>query len=241
MLLEEFRSRALLDGKRELDRAKLLAFYHATHRGTRQFSAQTVRRWFTTAGFAAPNASRLARAMRGSREFLRVGEKEFRLSASCMDETSKKFPLDPRSDEVVVLSGEILPPQLYENSRGYLEALGRQINRSYSENLFDACAVLMRRLLEILLILAFRHHEEEALIEQEGTHVSLERIIALAKTSPKLKLSRNTRSSLDDFRTLGNFAAHKIEYTTRRGDVDKVRIEYRGTVEELFYKAGIRS
>jgi len=63
--------------------------------------------------------------------------------------------------------------------------------------------------------------------------------MSIAKASPKLKLSRNTKASLDDFRLLGNFAAHKIEYTTRRGDIDSLRLEYRGTIEELLYKAGV--
>lgn len=239
MQFEEFRKRTLLDSKGELERARLIAFYKSVSDGVIGFSAPTMRIWFTNAGFAAPNASRLGKSMRASRDFARVGKSEFRLTASSLSELTSEFPLAQKTDTVVVDSDKILPSQLYEQSRGYIESLGRQINKSYSENLFDACAVLMRRLLEVLLILAFRHHGDEAAIEREGGHLSLEHIMSIAKTSSKLKLSRNTRGSLDEFRTLGNFAAHKIEYTTRRGDVDSVRLEYRGTIEELLYKAGV--
>jgi len=239
MQFEEFRRSSRLDSKGELERAKLIAFYKSLSNGVIEFSAPTMRVWFTNAGFAAPNSSRLGKSMRASHDFARVGKNEFRLTASSLSELIGEFPLAPKTDVVIVDSDKVLPSQLYEQSRGYIESLGRQINKSYSENLFDASAVLMRRLLEVLLILAFRHHGAVAAIERDGRHLALEQIMSIAKASPKLKLSRNTKASLDDFRLLGNFAAHKIEYTTRRGDIDSLRLEYRGTIEELLYKAGV--
>jgi hypothetical protein len=240
MQFKDFRKSSGLDAKGELERAKLLAFYKAATAGVVGFSAATMGTWMTDAGFAAPNHSRLGRSMRSSRDFARLGKNEYRLTAGALGDLSTEFPDAGKTESVVVDSDKILPSQLYEESRGYIQSLGRQINKSYSENLFDATAVLMRRLLEILLILAFRHHGEEAAIERDGKHLQLDQIMSIAKTSPKLKLSRNTRASLDDFRTLGNFAAHKIEYTTRRGDIDGIRVEYRGTVEELLYKSGVK-
>ena len=240
MLFEEFRKNSGLDDKGELDRARLLAFYKASNDGVLEFSAPTMRNWFMNAGFAAPNASRLGKSMLASRNFARAGKSAFRLTAGSVSELANAIHIPQKTETIEVDSDRILPSQLYEQSRGYIEALGRQINKSYSENLFDGCAVLMRRLLEVLLVLAFRHTGNEGAIEHAGGHLPLEQMMGIAKTDSKLKLSRNTKSSFDDFRRLGNFAAHKIEYTTRRGDIDNVRLEYRGTVEELLYKAGVK-
>ena len=44
---------------------------------------------------------------------------------------------------------------LVQANRGYLTTIGRQMNSCYSAGWFDACAVMLRRLLEISIIEAF--------------------------------------------------------------------------------------
>lgn len=68
----------------------------------------------------------------------------------------------------------------------------------------------------------------------------LESIINDAKTNPSLGLSRNAKGSIDIFRQLGNFSAHKIEYTCRREYIAPHIHEYRALFVELLYKAAIR-
>ena len=99
----------------------------------------------------------------------------------------------------------------------------------------------MRRLIEILLILSYRHHSIETQIEDPtGGFKSLSKIIGDAKTNKTLGLSKPTKECIDEFRILGNFSAHRIEYNCKRGDIEKIRLDYRATVEELLYKAGIK-
>jgi hypothetical protein len=54
------------------------------------------------------------------------------------------------------------------------------------------------------------------------------------------KLSKEALEILDDFRQIGNFAAHKIQFNTKRKDIDNIRLKYRMTIEELLYSAKIR-
>jgi len=49
----------------------------------------------------------------------------------------------------------ILPYILFENTRGYLEKINHQINACYRNTCYDACAVMIRRLTEILIIEVF--------------------------------------------------------------------------------------
>ena len=65
-------------------------------------------------------------------------------------------------------------------------------------------------------------------------------IIKNAIYNQKIGLSKTTKSCLNEFREIGNFSAHKIYYNAKRGDLKKCILDYRATIEELLYKAGIK-
>ncbi|MEJ2223653.1 MAG: hypothetical protein P8X49_00785 [Syntrophobacterales bacterium] len=58
----------------------------------------------------------------------------------------------PPSEGTKPLSQNILPHAMVAGTRGYIERIVFQINGSYEKGWFDACAVMMRRLLETLFI-----------------------------------------------------------------------------------------
>jgi hypothetical protein len=43
------------------------------------------------------------------------------------------------------------------------------------------------------------------------------------------------------FRKLGNFSAHKIEYTCHRQYIQPHIMDYRGVITELLHKAGLKT
>jgi hypothetical protein len=47
-----------------------------------------------------------------------------------------------------------LPEALYGNTRGYIESPAKQINGSHDQNIFDGCAVSIRRLEEALPVIS---------------------------------------------------------------------------------------
>lgn len=51
-----------------------------------------------------------------------------------------------------VPSDTILPRELFEKTRGYIERVGVQINGSYDHGYYDCCAVMCRRMAETLII-----------------------------------------------------------------------------------------
>jgi hypothetical protein len=166
-----------------------------------------------------------------------------RLHARALPLLSSKYKsyvhLEP--PEVIAISDSILPTALRVSTRGYLESLAAQVNAAYDANIFDGCAVLMRRLLEICLIHAFEHCGDGALIHRpDGRYRDLSELISDAKMSAALSLSPATKACLDDFRIVGNFSAHKIYYNAKRADIKRVVLEYRAAIEELLYKAGLK-
>src|ERR1700727_812781 len=47
---------------------------------------------------------------------------------------------------------------LVRGTRGYIERVSNQINGAYESGWYAACAVMIRRLIETLIIEAFEHH-----------------------------------------------------------------------------------
>ncbi len=241
MTLNRFTQTCDWTGLSEAEKASHLAFFYLRTKGIQQFTAADAAKWLVEAGGATPNQSRLDDNLRASRSTVKA-QRGWRLKGDFIQQLDGKFPQLSEKSQEVVEHGTILPEVDYKNTRGYIESLAKQINASYEQNLADGCAVLMRRLVEVLLILSYRHLGIETAIQDgNSNYFMLERIANDAKTNSKLALARNSKDHLDTFRTLGNFSAHKIEYICRREYIAPHIQEYRALIVELLHKAGIRT
>lgn len=242
MNLNQFASKTNLLSKIEIEKVAFLTFFFLRHDGLEEFSLIDVRRGFQSLGLPLPNQSRLKDNLKKSKKFIQGSSKDtFRLHVREITVFDDLYPeLNQKSEEIISLD-TILPISLYLNTRGYIESLAKQINASYENNIFDGCAVLMRRLLEILLIQSYEHFGIANVIKDgDDNYRPLETIISDAKSNATLNLSRNTKAFIDIFRNLGNFSAHKIYYTCRRSYIQEVILDYRAAIEELLYKSGIK-
>lgn len=79
---------------------------------------------------------------------------------------------------------------------------------------------------------------QDQIKDSNGDYVMLERIVANAIQNTTLHISRS-RKEYDAIRDLGNFAAHKIHFNTRKSDIDDIKQTYRVCLEELYYIAGL--
>ena len=164
----------------------------------------------------------------------------FRLRHSLLKDLEGKFPRLSEKSQEVVDHGTILPPISYENTRGYIVTLAKQINRSFEENIFDGCAVLMRRLEEVLLILAYQKLKiDDEIKDSYGNYKMLEAIVTNAQANRVLALSRNRKATIEKIREMGNYSAHQITYQCRREFIKEKIEEYRALVNELLHKAGL--
>lgn len=239
---EDFARSVAITTRTELEKIELLAFFFQKTTGVRDFTRNDILKWFDRLNLGMPNTARLAKRMRESRRFVRGSTPEsFRLHAIVLDELQQNHPGLRSENEDVESEDIVLPRPVYESTRGFIESLAKQINASYEYNIFDGCAVLMRRLAEILLILTYEHLGIEPEIQDHRGHYQpLEKIIENAKSNKILKLTKDSRALVDEFRQIGNFSAHKIYYNCRRGDLKQISFQYRATIEELLYKSGIR-
>ena len=135
---------------------------------------------------------------------------------------------------------DILPFAIYRGTRKNFEKIADQINKSFFHGVCDGAAVLMRRLVEMLLILAFKEtSQEDSIRGSDGNYLQLSQIITQAIPNKTLDLTRNAKVSLGLFKEHGDLSAHNPFYNCTRKDLLNVQHKYRALVEELLYKAGI--
>lgn len=243
MNLKQFATKTDLLAKTEIRKVRLLSYFFLRTADLGQFTTTDISNWFDQVDLSTPNATRLRGNLRKSKTFIRgTLPNTFRLHARELSNLDEEYPNLVEKSEEIVSSDEVLPEALFVRTRGFIESLAKQINASYEHNIFDGCAVLMRRLIEVLLLLAYQANGIESKIKNSsGDYKVLSKIIGHAATEPVLDLSKNTKSCMDDFRTLGNFSAHQIFYNAKRKDVQKQILRFRAAVEELLYKAGIKT
>jgi hypothetical protein len=138
-------------------------------------------------------------------------------------------------------SGDLFPLAiLVQANRGYLVTVGRQMNGSFEAGWFDACAVMMRKLLEISLIEAFEGKKIAAKIKDaNGDYFQLTDLITAALAETAWTLSRNTKKYLPRLRDVGHQSAHGRYYHARIEDIEQIRPWCRVVIEEFLHHAGL--
>lgn len=121
----------------------------------------------------------------------------------------------------------------FENQRTYVLALARQINACRQFDIFDGCAVLMRRLMEVLIIDAYEVHALRAKIVSGHEYLPLSGLIGVLTSGHEFKLSRNCKKWIDRCKEIGDNAAHSRTYITRKLDIDDFSGNYRSLIAEL--------
>jgi hypothetical protein len=136
---------------------------------------------------------------------------------------------------------ELFPLSLIAQAqRGYLVTIAAQMNGCFREGWYDACAVMMRRIVEIVLIEAFEHQGIAAKAkDNRGEYLQLTALIDQALAEPNFKLSRNAKAELPKLRDIGHRSAHGRYFTAQRSDITKIEGGVRVVVEEFLNHAGL--
>jgi hypothetical protein len=149
---------------------------------------------------------------------------------------------DVPSDQSHLEKGGVFPlVTLNQTKRGYLVCVGRQMNGCYAAGWYDACAVMMRRLLESVLIEAFEASKIDSKIKdpKTGDFFQLTRIINATLAEPSWNLPRDVKRQLPNLRDLGHTSAHNRYYLAKKDDIDKFAMPYRETVEAFLHLANL--
>lgn len=130
---------------------------------------------------------------------------------------------------------------LVAGTRGYLGKLVHQINGAYEHGWYDACAVMIRRLTETLVIEVFEAHKIDGKIKnKDDDFLYLGDLINAVLTESSWNLGRNAKKSLKALKDIGDKSAHSRRFIAHRRDIDKVVDDLRVVVQELIFLAGLK-
>ena len=130
---------------------------------------------------------------------------------------------------------------LVRGTRGYLEKLVHQINGSYEYGWYDACAVMIRRLVETLIIEVYEAHSvSDSIKNNQGDFFYLGDLITSVLAESAWTLGRNAKKSLKELKDIGDKSAHSRRFIAHRQDIDKVSGDLRVAVQELVYLAKLK-
>lgn len=147
----------------------------------------------------------------------------------------------PPDDGIPAVGQAVVPFAVVRGTRGYIEKIANQVNGSYDRGWYDACAVMLRRLIDTLLIESFEKHKVDFKIKSAGGEfLRLEEIIDQALIESSWNLGRNAKSALPRLKKLGDLSAHARRYNARLPDIHPLLPDVRVVVEELVYIAGLK-
>jgi len=135
----------------------------------------------------------------------------------------------------------VIPFALLRGTKGYLERVAHQINGTYSNGWYDACAVMIRRLIETLIIEVFEKHTITHKIKNKnGDFYYLSDLISKTLSESTWNLTRNAKLALPKLKDIGDKSAHSRRFNAVRNDIDKINSEIRVVVQEFVYLAGLK-
>jgi hypothetical protein len=147
----------------------------------------------------------------------------------------------PPQEGKISQTQHILSSSFVKDTRGYIEKIVNQINGCYQEGWYDACAVMIRRLLETLIIETYEHYKIEQKIKKpNGDFVYLSDLISFLLSETSWNLGRNTRKALLSIKNIGDYSAHSRRYNAHRQDIDDIKNDFRIVVQELLYLSKLK-
>ena len=134
----------------------------------------------------------------------------------------------------VVVEHEFVPADILEKHDSIYQKILWEVNVCYEKKCYNAAAVLIRRLVESLLILAFEANGIGSRIKDgDGNYFMLKGLISATGGSPELKLGRTGKEGLLKSKFFGDLGAHNPRTLVRESDLKAAHELVRVTIEEL--------
>jgi len=166
-------------------------------------------------------------------------EKILSLAKNLHEDLKKAY--HPPEEGFQAESQSVIPLSVVRGTRGYIEKVANQVNGCYEKGWYDACAVMIRRLIETLLVEAFENKKIENKIKNsQGDFLFLDEIIDKTLSEPSWNLSRNSKQALPRLKKIGDLSAHSRRYNAHYKDIEAIINDVRIVVQEFVYLASLK-
>lgn len=149
--------------------------------------------------------------------------------------------IDSLTANPIPLTEQVLPLAVVNGTREYLKQLVVQMNGCYEHQWYDACSVMMRKFVEILIIESYEAKgKEQAIKDKNGDYLLLSDLVDRLIQDSSWNLGREPKRVLPKVKSLGDRSAHKRYYLSTKADVDNILSGFRVLADELLHLANYK-
>jgi hypothetical protein len=136
---------------------------------------------------------------------------------------------------------EVLPMSVVEKTRPYVERVILEANGCYENGWFNACAVMIRRFVETLIIEVYdKAGKADDIKGRDGNFLMLSGLVDHVLADSSLHLGRETKRGLPLIKSLGDRSAHNRYFIAKKEDIDKVVPDLRVVADEFLSLADLK-
>ncbi len=149
--------------------------------------------------------------------------------------------LENLSASPVPKTEQILPLAVVQGTQTYLEKIIVQANGCFEHQWFDACSVMIRKFVEILIIEVYEANGKSTEIKgANGEFLMLRDLVGKILGQTYWNLGRETKKELPNIKSLGDRSAHNRRFMATKHDIEKVIPGLRVTADELLHLAKLK-
>lgn len=153
----------------------------------------------------------------------------YKLSRNTKEEITLKL------NEVIQLpvTNNLIPMSIFDNTRQYIISIAEQMCKCYDYGLYDACLVMMRKLVETLIIECFERYGAADDIKKDGHYVFLSELIPAFIESKHWTAGRNITNNIPKIKKWGDTSAHTRRYIAKKTDFNEFKSELRIILQDI--------
>ena len=203
-----------------IDRFLALLWWHSKH-GKKIVEFQEMSEQLKNAGFGSINVAREKGRLRKDKRVVSSDKGiSFGLNVRALKQLDEKH-LNCLENKPLPKSETLFQDNLFKNTRGYIHNIIKQINLSYDYQLYDCCAVMIRRLLETLIIEVYEGlNRAEEIKNSDQQFLMFSGLLSFLKNDKKINLGRQTLEGLDGFKKIADSSAHNRRFNASKKDID---------------------
>lgn len=131
-------------------------------------------------------------------------------------------------------SEELVTLEIFTGTRGYLKNIANEAALCYDFRLYNACLIMLRKLIETLIIELFEKEGIENKIKDNNQdYFQLSYLIDSFLNEQSWTVSRNTKTSIPKIKKYADLAAHNRRFSAKKADLDKIKLDLRVVIQEL--------
>jgi hypothetical protein len=227
------------DSWNDAEKIRFLAWFIHTEKGQDRFTSTDIKGYYLSLHLHPPNISQFLSVMdkRSPKEAMKDG-RGYYLHRSIREKFDSKYG---RPVETVPKTEQVLPNAVVAKTRGYYVRIIQQANGCYENGWFDACSVMIRKIVEILIIEVYEENGKALEIKDGGGNFfMLSDLIATILKDSTWNLGRESKACLPLIKQMGDHAAHNRRYVATKTDVDKILPGLRIVADELLHVAKLK-